>query len=135
MKLHVLDASAVMAYFLGEKGADAIAELVVKAGEAGRPLLMSAVNWGEVYYGIWRKFGRETAERKIAELSRLPVEVVDADCAQAALAAEFKAEQKLPYADAFAAALAKQRKAALVTVDADFERVEKDVTVVWAQKA
>lgn len=134
MKPHVLDASAVMAYFEGRPGVDAVAELFKKALAAQGEMIMSVVNWGEVYYSVWGTRGQAVAEAFLVQLGQYPIEVVPADEALARRAAELKATRKLPYADAFAAALAIQRKAAVVTTDADFERVEKDVTVVWAQK-
>lgn len=45
-------------------------------------------------------------------------------------AAAFRAEYKLPYADCFAAALAKLYSATVITADADFKLVEKIVDVV-----
>ena len=35
------------------------------------------------------------------------------------------------YADAFAAALAKQRKAEFITGDPDFKRLEKEIKIMW----
>jgi ribonuclease VapC len=37
----------------------------------------------------------------------------------------------MPYADCFAAALARMRRAELVTGDEDFKMVEKDVKILW----
>jgi hypothetical protein len=82
------------------------------------------VNWGEVYYSIWRSRGEKTANEKLREISQLPIEVIDVDMPTAKLAARFKAECKLPHADCFAAALAQQRKSVLVTSDHDFKAVE-----------
>ncbi|MGH9428797.1 MAG: PIN domain-containing protein, partial [Terriglobia bacterium] len=96
-----------------------------------QPVLMSVVNWGEVYYSIWRKYGEEVAHRKLGQIAQLPLEVVDVDMEMTKLAASFKARYKLPYADAFAAALAQQRKAVLITGDNDFAQVEKQVSILW----
>jgi len=46
-------------------------------------------------------------------------------------AAEFKANKKMSYADCFAAALAKLRKAELVTGDPEFKQVEGDLKILW----
>jgi len=54
---YVLDASALMAFFEDRAGGEKVEELLSKAAEAKRPLLMSLVNWGEVYYAIWRAHG------------------------------------------------------------------------------
>ena len=47
------------------------------------------------------------------------------------LAADFKARHKLSLADAFAAALAKEKKAELVTGDPEFKALEKELKIQW----
>lgn len=48
-------------------------------------------------------------------------------------AAVFKATKKMSYADCFAAALAKLRKAELVTGDKEFKQVQEEVRVAWIE--
>jgi len=131
MKTYVLDASALMTFFEDRPGADQVEELLAKAAEAKHPLLMSVVNWGEVYYSVWRARGEEAAAAKLQEIAQLPIEVVGADMELAKLAATLKAEHKLPYADCFAAALAQLKKASLLTADRDFSSVESILKIVW----
>ncbi|MFQ5791503.1 MAG: PIN domain-containing protein [Acidobacteriota bacterium] len=52
----------------------------------------------------------------------------------AKLAAALKARHRLPYVDCFGAALACERKAQLVTSDRDFERVAKNVMLLWGSE-
>ena len=131
MKTHVLDSSALMTFFEDRPGAATVEELLAKAAEAKWPLLMSVVNWGEVYYSIWRTRGEAGANEKLHEIAQLPIEVIDADWGLTRVAARLKAERNLPYADCFAAALAQSRKAYLVTSDKDFGRVESILKIVW----
>ncbi len=131
MKRVVLDASAIMTFFEDRPGAQKIQDLLGQAVEGKAELLMSVVNWGEVYYSIWRTKGKEAAGRTLAEIAQLPIEIVDADSELTKLAAAFRAQHKLPYADCFVAALARQRKAMLATVDKDFAQVEQIVKVLW----
>ncbi len=131
MKTYVLDASALMTFFEDRAGADKVEELLAKAAEAKRPLLMSVVNWGEVFYSIWRAHGEKAAAAKLREIAQLPIEVVDVDMDTAKLAARLKAEHNLPYADCFAAALAQSRRISVATSDKDFRRVESAVTILW----
>jgi predicted nucleic acid-binding protein len=49
----------------------------------------------------------------------------------AIVAAELRANHKLPYTDCFAAALAVHRKASLATSDKDFASVEKKLDILW----
>jgi predicted nucleic acid-binding protein len=128
---YVLDASALMAFFEDRAGGEKVEELLSKAAEAKRPLLMSVVNWGEVYYAIWRAHGEKAADSKLQETAQLPIELMNVDAELAWLAASLKAQHNLPYADCFAAALAQTRKAALVTTDKDFECVASVLRIVW----
>ena len=131
MKTYVLDASALMTFFEDRPGADKVEDLLAKATEAKRPLAMSVVNWGEVYYSVWRARGEKAAEAKLHEIAQLPVEIVGVDLELGKLSARLKAEHNLPYADCFAAALAQARKATLVTSDKDFERVGTALKILW----
>ena len=131
MKTYVLDSSALMAFFEDRPGADKVEELLAKAAEAKRPLLMSVVNWGEVYYSVWRARGEKAAAAKLHEIAQLPIEIVGVDIELGKLAASLKAEHNLPYADCFAAALAQARKATLVTSDKEFECVATALKILW----
>jgi predicted nucleic acid-binding protein len=131
MDRYVLDASALMTFFEDRSGGERVEGLLMKASEVQRPLLMSVVNWGEVYYSIWRAHGERAAESKLHDIAHLPVVVVEAGAELTKLAAGLKARHKLPYADCFAAALARARKAALVTSDKDFECVAGSLKILW----
>jgi predicted nucleic acid-binding protein len=128
---YVLDASALMAFFEDRAGGEKVEELLSKAAEAKRPLLMSVVNWGEVYYAIWRAHGEKAADLKLQETAQLPLELTDVDAELARLAASLKAQHRLSYADCFAAALAQARKAALVTSDKDFDCIARVLKILW----
>lgn len=132
MNGYVLDASALMTLLEDRPGAGKVEELLLRATEKKQPLLMSVINWGEVYYSLWRLRGQETARQHLTEIAELAIEVLDADRLTTKLAAGFKVTHKLPYADAFAAAVAQQRRATLVTADQDFARLEKEVSILWA---
>ena len=131
MKTYVLDASALMTFFEDRPGADQVEELLAKAAESKHPLLMSVLNWGEVYYSIWRARGEKAAAAKLHEIAQLPIEIVAVDMELAKLAASLKAQHNLPYADCFAAALGQARKASLVASDKDFERVGTALKTLW----
>ena len=132
MKTYVLDASALMTFFEDRPGADKVEELLAKAAEAKRPLAMSVVNWGEVYYSVWRARGEKAAAAKLHEIAQLPIDIVGVDIELGKLAASLKAEHNLPYADCYAAALAQARKATLVTSDKDFACVGTALKILWA---
>lgn len=135
MRKIVLDASALMTFFEGRAGSEKVEELINLAMAGKRELLMSAVNWGEVYYSLWRASGESAAKRARAEIAQLPIEIVAADSELTQIAAEIHALYKLPYVDCFAASLARQRKAEVATADKDFERLEKEFRLLWTSGA
>jgi PIN domain nuclease of toxin-antitoxin system len=131
MKTVVVDSCAVLALFLDEPGAAKMEQLFQAASEADRPVFISAVNWAEVLYKMERKHGKagyETA-RQFERTTALEAVPVDRDLAEAA--ALLKNEHHLGLADAFAAALAKSKKAELVTADHEFKSVEKEIKINW----
>jgi len=131
MKRIVLDASALMTFFEDRPGAGKVEDLIRLGVEGKRQLLMSVVNWGEVYYSTWRAKGPGVARKVLEDIAQLPLEIVDADLELTHAAAELRAEHKLPYSDCFAAALAASRQASLATSDKDFANIEKKLDIVW----
>ena len=129
--VRVLDSYSLLAYVEGEAGAEKMIEIFRVARDSGRVLLLSVINWGEVYYITLREAGRERAEDVAHLISTLPIQIVPADLELTKQAAEFKSKHKMSYADCFAVALAKQRKAELVTGDREFKGVEKEVGILW----
>ncbi len=131
MTTYVLDASALMTFFENRAGAGKVEELLTAAADDARPLAMSVINWGEVYYSIWRARGEKAAAAKLQEIAQLPIQFFDVDMGLARQAASLKAQYNLPYADSFAAALAYARKSTLVTSDKDFEHVGAALKILW----
>ena len=131
MAAKVLDSWALLAFFKDEPAGLAVEELIHKASAEKIRLLLSVVNWGEVYYGMWRAGGEKAAQDAARDISRLPIELVDADLHLTRQAATYKATHKMSYANAFAAALAKEKKAELVTGDSEFKPLEKEIKINW----
>jgi len=131
MATKVLDSYAVMAFLEDEPGADLVRGLILKAEEGSVKLLMSVVNLGEVWYSIARTTSPETADQYVREIQGMAIETVDADWQLTRQAAAFKAEVNIAYGDCFAAALAKDRKADLVTDDKEFKVLEGEINVTW----
>jgi ribonuclease VapC len=118
-----------MVFLVDSPGAGAVQRVMDLAVEGNAQLLMSMVNWGEVYYATWRDRGQRVASRIVEEIARLPVEIEDANYEATRVAAELKARFGLPYADCFAASLARRKDAPVLTADADFKAVKGLVTV------
>lgn len=131
MATKVLDSHALMAFFQDEPGADFVRGLIHKAMETDTNLLMSIVNLGEVWYAIARTNSPEIADQYINEIKGMGIEIVDADWALTRQAAVFKSGGNISYADCFAAALAKVKKAELVTGDKEFKSLEGEIKISW----
>ena len=131
MAVKVLDAYAMMMFFEDEPGADRVRELILNAEENKVELVMSVVNLGEIWYSIARTNSNETADQMIREIEGMAIDIVEADWPLTRLAAQLKAAGNISYADCFAAALAKSRKAELVTGDKEFKKVESEIKISW----
>lgn len=127
----VLDACALMVYLEKEAGYEKIKELFVKAAESAKFLLMTTVNWGEVFYILIRDCGFEEAEKVQRAIETFPIEFVPDDLTLTKQAAIYKATKKLPYMDCFAAALAKLRKGEVITGDKEFKVLENEIKISW----
>ena len=133
MPAKVLDSFALIAYFRDEPGAEAVEALLVTAGKKDSPLHMTDVNYAEVKYSIVKKDGAEAWEEAAKILQGLPIDFHSTTRTLADTAADFKAHFKLSLADAFAAALAKEKKAELVTGDQEFKALEKEIKITWLE--
>jgi len=127
---YVLDANALIALFEGRQPAAAkVRKMLVDASRSDAPLWMSAINWGEVLYTEWRRYGESKAREAEANLHRLPILVVAVDLDRATRAATLKQKHNLGYADSFAAELAIECGAWLVTADPEFAQMGKSLLV------
>src|SRR5881628_289468 len=133
MATKVLDSWALIAFFEDEPAAEQVEKLLTQAAAEKHKLLLSVVNWGEIYYNTMRAVSQEAADRQARDIAALPIDIVGVgdDLALARQAAIFKATHKMSYADCFAAALAKAKKAELVTGDPEFKQVEGEIRIAW----
>jgi len=130
-KAVVLDSWAVIAYLEDEEPAARVADIIADSHEQQIPLLMTVVNAAEVWYIVARQTSAADADSSIKQLRDIGIQFIDADWGLAKEAGYFKSKNKMSLADAFAAALAKQRKAHLVTGDSEFKQIEKEVAINW----
>jgi len=127
---YVLDANALIGFFEARRGVvEKVRHLLGEAARQDLPLLMSAVNWGEVFYTEWRALGEAKAREAEASLLEMPIAVITVDRERASRAGALKQKHGLGYADSFAAELAIERNAWLVTADPEFQKVGKALSV------
>jgi predicted nucleic acid-binding protein len=130
-KALVLDSWSVLAYLEDESAGAKVADLIADAHENGRPIYISVINAGEVWYITGRQSSEKEADEAIRILRELGIEFVDADWDLTREAAAFKRQAKMSYADCFAAALAKFKKAVLVTGDNEFNQLSNELSIIW----
>jgi len=111
----VLDACALLRLVQDGPGADRVAEISNTAQAGKCQVLLHQINLGEIVYRISKGFGWPVAERKKAEISLLPIETVAFSEGIFWAAVKLKAHYPMSYADCFAAALAMQEQAILLT--------------------
>jgi predicted nucleic acid-binding protein len=134
MTRYVLDSYAILAYYWDEDGAGRVEEILTGKGHTR---WMSVINLGEVYYKAARRVdiasSDDVADDVLRRMLRLPVEFVDATAELTLDAARIKAKYRVAYADSFAAALAKNLNARVVTGDEEFGQLERDgiVPIEW----
>ena len=130
MRRYVLDANALVSLIEGRVvAAERVRRLLEEASRIGQPVLLSSINWGEVFYIAWRLHGEAQALATEFKLQQLPIDVIPVDRNRATRAATLKHKHNLGYADAFAAELAIETGAWLVTADPEFSKMGKSLTV------
>lgn len=127
----ILDACVLMVYLEKEPGYEKIKDLFVEAVENGKNLIMTTVNWGEVFYVLIKNYGIDETVRIQRLIETFPIEFTPVDLALAKQAALYKVTKKLAYIDCFVAALAKLRKGEVITADKEFKVLENEVKITW----
>lgn len=132
-KRYVLDSFALIAYFEGESGGNLVKRLFERATKGGCELFLSVVNLGEIAYIVERERGLPKAQETLARIDELPISIGDVDRRLALATAHLKARYPIAYADCFAAALAQEKDAALVTGDPESKNAGLDavIPIVW----
>jgi len=131
-KAIILDSWAVLAYLEDEPAADGVEAIMEEAHDARIPLLMTVVNAGEVWYSVARSHSDEQADETVLkDIGDLGVTLVDVGWTLTRQAAAFKRRGRIAYADCYAAALAKQSDAPLVTGDPEFKPLGTEISILW----
>ncbi len=129
--VYILDSFALLAHFQAEPGGLAVRALLESARDDESALAMSLINAGEMYYLMHRHKGRDNAEAMLKDLRELPVTLYPATEERIWNAARLKATHAISFGDAFAAALAQELGAILVTGDPEMKSVESFIQIMW----
>jgi uncharacterized protein len=131
MEKTVLDSFALLSLFHKEPGWKKVRDIFQEFSSAGEKTLLCRINWGEFYYIVRRRFGKQKSLETLMLLEQLPIEILSVDDQLVKEAAEIKAEYPLAYADAFCIATAKRYNAHILTSDPEFKHVESLVHITW----
>jgi predicted nucleic acid-binding protein len=127
----VFDSHALLKLLRDEPGAEEVEKILTEAARRDEPAHMTEVNYAEVQYIVRRKDGEAAWQTIARELVAAPIQFHVADRVLADSAADLKTRFKISLADAFAAALAKEENAELVTGDREFKQLARDVKIHW----
>lgn len=120
-----------MAYLEDEPAAEKVADVIADADDEGTPLLMTVVNAGEVWCIIARRTSSSDADRALGLLRDIGIKFINADWPLTELAARYKVNGRISFADCYAAALTKQMKATLLTGDPEFTQLNGEIDILW----
>ena len=123
-ELYVLDTSALLTLIEDEPGADVVQDMLQRSREGKVAVLVSFMSFMEVHYITLQERDADEARVRVDLIMSLPVLRVESTESLGQIAGELKAEHRLSVADAWIAALAKDRNAVLIHKDPDFENVK-----------
>ncbi len=121
---YTLDTSAIMAYFLGEIGKDAISSILFKAQKGEITVYACFMSYMETLYRTWRLSDEDTGKKAYLMLRNLPIKEVVQDEDLLLRAAEIKATNSLSVADAWIAAAAQKTGSTLVHKDPEMDSLK-----------
>jgi predicted nucleic acid-binding protein len=125
---YILDANAVLRYLDPEApgGNEKITALFLEAKAGAVHIGLSVVNLGEVIYTLLKSEPESRVFQIIRELRQV-ISIAEADIARTTHAALLKYRYKMGCADSFAAALAIEYSATLVSADPVFEKLGRQL--------
>ena len=131
MNRYVLDSFALLAYIQREPGAIEVKSILQEAADGRSAAYISLINLGEVLYQLERRQGGDQLPELLALLDELPLTVVEVTRPQVYAAAHLKANYAIAYGDTFAAALAQELDAVVLTGDPEFRKLGDAVRIQW----
>ena len=135
MRLFILDACALLAVLSMEKGAENIRDLFQKTVDNQAVLMMNKFNFLEVYYKIYKAYGKTEADDLLKTIEQMPITIEDTLTNEVFKeAGRLKSKYKLSLADSIAIAESIINKGSLVTADHhEIEPIEmaEKINITW----
>ncbi|MDR2593132.1 MAG: PIN domain-containing protein [Chitinispirillales bacterium] len=131
----VLDACALIAMLANEPGAENVRKIILDAIHRSVYVKINQINLLEVYYKICNVYDQDVANKIIAKIKKLPIEIIIGLKEKTFNeAGRIKSKYKVPLGDSIAVAECIIGNSILVTSDHnDFEKIEKNenLTINW----
>ena len=127
----IFDSHALLKFFQKEKGYEKVIHILEDIKKTGSIKYINAINLGEIIYSAKREFGDQKKLEVLANIERLNFTILPVPNSLIFQAAEYKAQYSISYADCFVLTSALEHKAAIVTGDPEFKKVEHLVKIVW----
>jgi len=131
VKTFIFDSHALLKFFQKEPGHEKIVRLLKRIEKTGAEKCIHVINLGELLYTTQREFGDQKKLEVLANIERLNFTILPAPDHLVLQAAEFKAQYSISYADCFVLVSAIDKKAAIVTGDPEFKKVEHLAEIIW----
>lgn len=126
----LLDSWALLAWLYTEKPAsDRIQKLIDDAADGNVQLLLSVINFGEVYYIFGRERGADAAKKLASGVKQLPIQILPVDEHRVLAAAQYKITHPISYADAFAVAASAELDTVLLTGDPELFALDGEIKI------
>ena len=129
--VYVLDSFALLAYLNGETGKERVEKVLSLAQSHQCRVLLCMINLGEVLYLTERHRGLIQAQKVLALVDSLPMDLIEPSRDLVLEAAHIKAQYTLSYADAFVIATSLREHGIVITGDPEFQEVESIIQVEW----
>jgi ribonuclease VapC len=129
----VIDTYAIISFLRKEENHLTIKRIFEESRISKTTLLLSDINWGEVYYITLRNYGEPALRKTLGWMDAMEFQILVSKRERIQAAARIKARFPVSYADAFAIAAAREFDCPVVTGDPEFRRVEQAgmVKLMW----
>lgn len=128
---YILDSFAGLAFLEGESSAPRIQAIFETAERQEAHVYLSLINLGEILYITERERGLILAQKTLAAIEQLPLEILPATRDRVLAAAHLKTHYPISYADAFVVGAAQEFQGVILTGDPEFTKVTHLVNIEW----
>jgi predicted nucleic acid-binding protein len=131
-KTYIIDSGAIIAFLFEEGGSDEINQILQEIIEKKASGIIPAINYGEILYVMGKALTSSELiclKNDLKDSFNLKIILPGVDDFE--IAADYKLEGGISYADCFLLVEAEKRKGLIVTKDKEFKKFEKRFNILW----